>query len=180
MVNSANTRATRAIIETVDDDAKVLANLLQHILDVTVQVYETLGMPTPARQYWTIGEAAIDCEQIVVSFTQMYVGLPGDEAVTPRRCNDPRSATINIQVARQFPSVSESGTAPSADVIQTYSTLAAYDAWVLMEAVREMDSWVDEFGRPTALGPGVIATVDAATAEGGYQATNLTLTIQVP
>jgi hypothetical protein len=159
----------------VDSDAKNLANLMQEVLDRVVAAYASYSMPLPSRQYWTMGMPAVDCEQVVVSFVQMYVGAPGDEATQPRRCSDPRSATLNVSVSRQVPVVGQNGRPPSADNIESYAEIAAYDAWILLESAAQLDAW--EQG---SFGLGVIATVEVQTPEGGYQTAMLTITMAVP
>lgn len=163
-------------ISTVSDDAKALSNYLQEILERTVNIYESYGIPVPYRRYWTMADPVVDCEQLVVSFIQMYIGSPGDEATTPRRCMDPRSATVHIQVAREVPTVGASGRAPSPEAIQAYSQLQAFDAWALLHSAAELDAWNTSGG----FGLGVIATVETSEPQGGFQSTTLTLTSAVP
>ena len=159
----------------ISPDAKALAEFMQEILDRVVNVYESVSMPLPERQYWTMGDPAIDCEQLVVSFVQMYLGSPGDEAMEPKRCRDPRSATVRISIARKAPTVGQSGKAPAAEAIQNYSELCAYDAWCLMEGAAALDPWDD-----AGPGVGIISTVETAAPEGGFQVTTMTLTAAIP
>lgn len=159
----------------VSADAKHLASLMQEVLDRVVAAYATYTMPLPTRQYWTMGQPAVDCEQLVVSFVQMYVGAPGDEATEPRRCNDPRSATLNVSVSRQVPVVGQGGRPPSADAIEDYAEISAYDAYILLDSAANLDAWEE-----SGFGLGVIATVEVQTPEGGYQTAVLTLTVAVP
>lgn len=163
-------------LSTVSPDAKALAEFMQATLDAVVSVYESYSMPTPERRYWTLGDPAIDCEQLVVSFVQAYLGSPGDEAMYPRRCNDPRSATIHVSVSRKAPSIGNSGKAPAADVIQDYAEICAYDAWCLLASAGELDVW----GINAGVGLGVIATVETLSPEGGYQTTVMTFTAAIP
>jgi hypothetical protein len=160
----------------VSNDAKNLANLMQDVLNRVITVYESYDMPLPARRYWNIATPAVDCEQLVVSMIQMYVGTPGDEATEPRRCNDPRSVTLNISVSRSVPILQNNGQPPLADDIQEAAVVAAYDAWILMESINQFDSWATN----GPYGMGVIATVDSAPPEGGYQTTRMTITMAVP
>lgn len=167
---------TIANITGVNEDAKNLSNFLQEVLNRVINVYDSYNMPLPARRYYTMGTPVVDCEQICVSFIQMYVGSPGDEATEPRRCNDPRSATISIQVARSVPITQQNGEAPRADDIQAASEVSALDAWILIESINDFDAWAGN----GPFGLGVIATVDADPPEGGFQTTRLTLTMAVP
>ena len=168
--------ATFADVSGVDDGAKNLATFLQDVLDRVVNTYDSYNMPLPSKRYWNLAPPAIDCEQLVVSLIQMYIGAPGDEATEPRRCHDPRSATLNITVSRAVPIVGQNGQPPSADAIEKGARVSAYDAWILMESVQQFDSWAGN----GAFGLGVIATVDVEGPEGGFQNTRMTITMAVP
>ena len=165
-----------ADISGVNTEARNLATFLQEVLNRVINVYDSYNMPLPTRRYFTMASPVVDCEQVCVSFIQMYLGTPGDEATEPRRCHDPRTATISIQVARAVPITQQNGQAPLADSIQDAAEVSAYDAWVLMESINDFDTW-SEAG---AFGLGVIATVDADPPEGGFQTTRMTLTMAVP
>ena len=56
---------------TVSSNAKNLAVFLQAVLDQVVSSYASYNMPLPSRRYYTLGQPAVDCEQLVVSFIQM-------------------------------------------------------------------------------------------------------------
>jgi hypothetical protein len=161
---------------TVDDAAKNLAALMQGVLDSVINTYQSYNMPIPGRRYWTLGSPSVDCEQVVVSMLQMYIGSPGDEATEPRRCNDPRSATLLVSVSREVPTVSINGKAPSADDIQAFSEISAYDAWILLDSSRALDQWATG----GSFGLGVIATVETNAPEGGFQTVTMTITVAVP
>jgi hypothetical protein len=160
----------------VSDSAKNLASLMQSVLDQVINVYGSYSMPLPSRRYWTLGNPAIDCEQVTVSMLQMYLGSPGDEATLPRRCNDPRSVTLLVQVAREVPTVGVNGRAPASDDIQNAAVISAYDAWILLDSAAELDRWETSGG----YGLGVIATVETSAPEGGFQVVTMTLTLAVP
>lgn len=166
------------IIDTsgVSDDAKALSEFMQEVLNRVVLVYDSYNMPLPGRRYWTFGDPVIDCEQVVVSFVQLYLGPPGDEQTEPRRCHDPKTAVVSVQIARQVPITQQNGQPPRADDIQAASVVSAYDAWILMESVNLFDTW-SEFG---SFGMGVIASVDIGTVQGGFQSVNLSLTMAIP
>jgi hypothetical protein len=160
---------------TVSSDAKNLATLMQNVLNAVIDTYTSYTMPLPGRRYWTLGTPAVDCEQVVVSMLQMYIGSPGDEATSPRRCNDPRSVTLLVQVSREVPTVGTNGRAPSGDAIQDGSEISAYDAWILLDSSRLLDQW-----DPANFGLGVIATVETSSPEGGFQTVSMTITMAVP
>ena len=64
-------------ISTVDSRALHLKDFLDAVLAKVVATYEEYHIDLPSRRFWTMGEPAIDCEQLSVSFIQMYLGLPG-------------------------------------------------------------------------------------------------------
>jgi hypothetical protein len=160
---------------TVSSDAKNLATLMQNVLNAVIDTYTSYTMPLPGRRYWTLGTPSVDCEQVVVSMLQMYIGSPGDEATSPRRCNDPRSVTLLVQVSREVPTVGTNGRSPSGDAIQDGSEISAYDAWILLDSSRLLDQW-----DPANFGLGVIATVETSSPEGGFQTVSMTITMAVP
>jgi len=149
--------------------------MMDGVLEKVEAVYGSYNVPLPSRRYWTMGQPAIDCEQLVVSFIQMYVGTPGDQASTPQRCDMPRTAVLVVSVARQIPVVGQNGRPPSADKIEEGSYLSSIDAWVLMESIKVLDPWDD-----TSLGMGVIATVDSPSNEGGFSVTNMQISMVIP
>lgn len=162
-------------ITGVQSEALNLKLMLDRALEKVEAVFQSYNVPLPERRYWTIGAPAIDCEQLVVSFVQAYLGTPGDEASTPQRCQMPRSAVISISVAREIPTVGQGGRPPSGQTIEEASYISAVDAWVLLESLNQFDQW-DEVGS----GMGVIATVEGTTPAGGFQVTTMQLTMVVP
>jgi hypothetical protein len=167
--------ATAIDFTGVSEDATNLRDMMQGVLERVETIFQSYNVNLPARRYWTMGQPAIDCEQLVISFVQMYLGSPGAQVGDPQRCHVPRSATLNIQIARATPIVGQNGRPPSSQSIQIASETLAYDAWVLMQSVNLLDQW-DE----TGYGIGVIATLDASAPEGGFQTTTMTLTMAVP
>lgn len=164
-----------ATIADVSEDALHLKNLMDGILSRIETVFQAYNVPLPARRYWTMGEVAVDCEQVVVNFLQMYLGTPGDEQSAPQRCHVPRTATVVISISRPVVTVGQNGRPPSGDKITESSYTSAIDAWVLMECIREFDMWDD-----SGYGLGVIATLDSSGPEGGFQTVNMQLTLAVP
>lgn len=162
-------------ITGVASEALNLKLMLDRALEKVETVFQSYNVPLPERRYWTIGAPAIDCEQLVVSFVQAYLGTPGDEASTPQRCHMPRSAVISISVAREIPTVGQGGRAPTGTTIEQASYISAVDAWVLLDSLDQFDQW-DELGS----GMGVIATVEGTTPAGGFQVTTMQLTMVVP
>lgn len=157
-------------------EVQSLVRMMDEILQRAVAAYEQSGVPVPDRRYWTLGPAVVDCEQMVLSFSQAFVGPPGDEASIPQNCNSPRSAAMDLQVARCVPTVGPRGRAPDAAAIQASSEQLAVDAYLLLDIAANLETW-DSLGTP---GLGVIATVDVAAPTGGYQSVTLHLTSAIP
>lgn len=157
-------------------EVRSLIGMMETILDRVIAGYEQAGVSLPDRRYWTLATPAVDCEQLVVSFVQAYIGSPGDEAAEPQRCHSPRSAAIDIQVSRCIPSVGSRGRAPSAADIQAGSEALAIDAYLLLDIAASLDVW-DPIGPPSL---GVIATVDVTEPQGQYQSVTLHLTAAIP
>jgi len=156
----------------VSEDAVNLRDMMQGVLERVQSVFQSYNVELPARRYWTMAEPAVDCEQLVVYFQQMYLGAPGAELGEPQRCHVPRSATIGISISRITPIVSQNGRPPSPEAIEAASEVMAIDSWVLMSSINSLDQW-DE----TGFGVGVIATLNVGSPEGGFQTTNLTRTM---
>jgi len=162
-------------VSMVSEDALSLKNLMDSVLDKTITVFEENNVPLPSRKFWTVGTPAVDCEQLVVSFVQIYLGLPGDQAGTPQRSTMPRSAVLTISISREIPVVGVNGKAPSGDKIQEGSVAATVDAWMFMRLLNKLDQW-----EPGEFGLGVIATADSSGFDGGFQTTAMQLTMVVP
>ena len=157
-------------------DSISLKVLLDEVLQVIVDRYTFHGVTLPPRRYWTMGEEAIDCEQLALVFQQMYIGPPGDEATRPQKSNSPRSAVLKATVAREIPTNSGRGLVPTEDKIQAGSEISAVDAWILLDAV----SYVDQWENTGAFGLGVIGTVDVDPPAGGFQTVTATFTLAIP
>lgn len=167
--------ATQIDVTGVSEGATNLRDMMQGVLDRVESVFQSYNVNLPHRRYWMMGQPAIDCEQLVVSFVQMYLGAPGAQVGEPQRCHVPRSATINISISRDTPIVGQNGRPPAPERISQASEIVAIDSWVLMESLNMLDQW-DEFG----YGIGVIGTLESSGPEGGFQTTTLTVTMAVP
>jgi hypothetical protein len=162
-------------LSSVSDNAKALEELMYTVLEKVEAVYQSYNMPIPSRRYWTFGQPVVDCEQLIVSFVQMYLGPPGGEIAEPRRCNDPRSAILEVSVSREIPVAQANGAPPTAEAILQGNKASSYDAWILMESAAQLDTW-----ETSGFGLGVIATIQTTAPEGGFQTTVLTLTLAIP
>jgi hypothetical protein len=162
-------------LRNVSEDSLNLKNMMEGVLERVQTVFQSYNVELPNRCYWTMGQPAVDCEQLVVSFLQMYLGAPGAQVGEPQRCNVPRSATLSVSISRSTPIVGQNGRPPSPDKIELASSVQAIDSWVLMESINLLDQWDD-----TGYGIGIVATLEAGSPEGGFQTTALTITMAVP
>ena len=159
----------------VSEDAVNLRDMMQGVLERVQTVFQSYNVELPTRRYWTMAQPAVDCEQLVVYFQQLYLGPPGAQVGEPQRCHVPRSATITVSISRATPIVGQNGRPPSPQSIEAASEIMAIDSWVLMESINQLDQW-DESG----YGVGVIATLDVTPPEGGFQTTDMTIVMTVP
>lgn len=162
-------------ISDVSDDATNIITFMDNILESVVSTFQSYNVVLPARQYWNVGQVAIDCEQLAVSLIQIYLGPPGDQASTPQRCNVPRTAVLVVSIARVTPVVGQNGRPPASDKVQEAAQISAIDAYVMAQSINLFDQW--ESG---SFGVGVIATVDIPPPEGGFQMVNMQLTMAIP
>jgi hypothetical protein len=159
----------------VSEDAVNLRDMMRGVLERVQSVFQSYNVELPARQYWMMGQPAIDCEQLVISFQQLYLGPPGAQVGEPQRCHVPRSATITVELSRATPITQQNGRPPTPERMEAASEILAIDSWVLMETINQLDQWDD-----TGYGVGVIATLDVSPPEGGFQTTSMTITMAVP
>lgn len=162
-------------ISVVDTDATNIVDMLDGVLERVVSTFESYNVPLPSRRYWTVGQQAIDCEQLTVTLLQIYLGAPGDQASSPQRCNQPRTAVMTVSISRAIPTVGQNGRPPSADRINEAAKISAIDGYILMLSLNLLDMW-----EPGGYGVGVIATVDIPPPEGGFQTVNMQLTMAIP
>lgn len=158
----------------IDADALVLVNMLERLLDRIVGVYEQRGVPLPLRRYWMLGaEVPEDCAQVVVTYIQSYLGLPGDAAADPQACNAPRTGVFNVLVTRDYP-IGENGKAVAPERITAASKWGAVDNAVLLWALDDLNTLEDGWK-----GPGAIATVNTLPPNGGVQTTVLNVSLVI-
>lgn len=162
-------------IANVDDEALNIIELMDGVLQRVVTTFNSYNVPLPTRQYWTVGQQAVDCDQLTVTLVQIYLGAPGDEASTPQRCNQPRTAVMTVSLSREIPVVGQNGRPPAADKLEQAAQISAIDGYILMQSLNLLDMW-----EPGGYGVGVIATVDYPMPEGGFQTVNMQLTMAIP
>ena len=155
---------------TFSDEAMRLVVLGRDILCAVQDGYSVEGITLPERQYLTLGTPANDCEQLVVSWQQSYLGVPGDEASAPQNCDAPRSAVFVVQLSRAMPVVNDRGRSPAAAVIQESSEALLVDAHVLTNIVADIDPF----------GLGVIVTTEVVEVSGGLGCIQVQTVLGIP
>jgi hypothetical protein len=145
---------------------------IQTVMNDALTALETLyaaeGVELPDRRYWTIGEAAADCEQAVFAVQQVFIGIPGAPS-EPTRCDGPRSITFSLQILRCVPVANARGNAPEAAAIQEASVLPTVDMELMLDLAPAFD--------PMNLG--VVVFVDVISANGGFHGAVATYTVSM-
>lgn len=162
------------------DEVLNLATLMDELLERVVNGFEANGVDLPERRYWMVNQPAADCEQLVISFMQAYVGPVGDEANDPQHCTAPRTAQIDIQILRCAPAPQKNGKPPTPEKLQESARRRVIDAYTLLEIASSLDTWDEAMGPGMGTGMGVIATVDGNEVDGDFQGVTLHLTTVIP
>src|SRR3954471_16962051 len=105
---------------------------MKDIIESINAVFEAEGVTLPSRQYILIGEAAHDCEQLTVSFEQLYLGGPGDEVGAPLQCDAARTIVVQVQLVRCIPKPTRQNAVSVEEMIESTEQLTR-DAWLLLE-----------------------------------------------
>lgn len=161
----------------VYDPKSSIGNVLESVLNTIVSVFEQANVSLPERRYIYAGErgeTAHDCEQLTVSFSQVYSGVPGAQEPVVSRCDMPRSVTIYVELVRCIPDKlvgrGQTRRAPSVEDMTMHAKVQGIDAWLLMDA--GLIAGEEFLGAVTVAAPG--------PPSGGYQAVVLELTIGIP
>lgn len=151
------------------EDHDLIAEFMTAVRDRVVAVYEQANFDLPERRYITVGATAHDCEQLTVSFRQLYLGPPNAPVNEPFRCNTPRTVVLVIEVVRKV-ALPGRNTPPSVEAIEAKTRAKTADASLLLTAAE------------SALGDDtlVVADVSCTSPQGEYQATVLNMTIGLP
>lgn len=153
------------LIQIEVEDLDTLADSMEEVLAVTTNTLLSFGIEIPDRRFISFGKTVHDCEQLTVSFVQMYLGPPGDQAQGPAPCGGPRTAVFQIQLVRCTPVTNlRTKKVPDQDELTAFTRSQAKDAWALLESATQYDRY-----------EGVIADVALTEVDGGYQAVVLNL-----
>ena len=150
----------------VSEGIETLKDHLHTVLQGVVETFGQAEVELPERRYVTMGRASHDCEQVTVSFQQLYLGLPGDQATQPLPCDSPRSAAVLVEIVRCLPTANTRSGIPAAAELSSTADKQAIDAWLLLESGLSLENW-----------SGVLADVAVTEPQGGYQAVVMTLTM---
>jgi hypothetical protein len=146
----------------------VLPKFLDDALTETLNEFVRRSVEVPARQYWTIGQTAHDCEQVVLCFQQMALGTT-EEPLQTIQCNGPRFMTFTIEVIRCVPGLDNRGKAPTAQAIENASVTPVMDAEILMDCAKFFDPFMQ----------GVVVTLDVVQADGGMHGVIATYSVNL-
>lgn len=149
----------------------VIHTVMQDILDAIIAVYQAEDVALPDRHVLSVGVTPHDCEQVNVSFEQLYIGGPGDEADQPMRCDAPRTVGLTVQIVRCIPVPKARGAAPEPAAMGLSTLQLTADAWLLLEGI--MASGAADY-------LGALADISIAAPSGGYQAIQASVVVGVP
>lgn len=134
----------------------LLAAVVDHFTDETIDL--------PERRYVTIGAPAIDCEQVVVSVSQFFSGLPGAAYVGPLVPGVTSSVEFAVSVVRCVATPDDRGNPPTVEDLATDAQALLADADTLRAAmfIAKKDGVFDNCNDI------VIAETTAVGPEGGF------------
>lgn len=158
-----------------------IIDVMERILDGVRTEFMINGIDLPSKQFFDMGgtgETPHDCEQVSVSFEQMYTGTPGNPEQVPTKCNGPRSAVFVIEIVRCTPTAapisnrSSKPLAPTEAQLNTSATAQAKDAYILMDAGLNVAESLNYLGG--------LADISVSPEDGGFQAIVMTLIVGLP
>lgn len=152
-------------------DKEAIIAVAQDVLNSIVLKFDENDESLPTRRIITTGDVVHDCEQLVITFVQLYIGGPGAEADQPQKCDSPRTGVFTVELIRCIPKITNRGSAPSPEDLLASATQQLADAWLLVDGA--MFSASAEF-------LGALTDVSVSEPKGGYQAVRLNLVIGIP
>lgn len=157
---------------------------MDFILETVNIEFAANGVSLPSIQYLAFGaegETVHDCEQVTVTFVQLYNGTPGMQEQEPSRCDAPRTGVFVVEVVRCIPTLGIKGTGgkgtakfgvPTSSEHTDATKRQTQDAYILMDAGLHAAESLSHFNG--------ISDVSAGQASGGYQATVMTIITGIP
>jgi hypothetical protein len=146
----------------------VLPKFLDDALQAVHNEYVSRSVPLPSREYWTIGQTAHDCEQVVLCMQQMALGTT-EQPLETIQCNGPRFITFTIEVIRCVPGLTQRGQAPDPESVEIASVNPVIDMEILMDCAKHFDPFMQ----------GVVCTVDVIPASGGMHGAIATYSVNL-
>jgi hypothetical protein len=143
----------------VDRNGPVISQFMDFALAQVVSEYASQGVALPDRKYWTIGQEALDCEQVALAVQTTTLGTTSFPAELSK-CSGPRMLAFTLQIVRCAPVGAGRGRAPAASSIQNAAIPGVRDMEIMIYALP---------ARFDVYQQGIIASVNAASAEGGLQ-----------
>lgn len=141
-----------------------IATLADDLLTEFAAAAADNGITLPARRYVHVGQVAFDCEQVVVSASQITRGRPPAAAGDIVRISDTLVVELNLWIVRKVPGLSFDGEQlPSVAELQAAGETLAADGWLM--TVGMMARYRKLAGRCTSL---TVTDTLSAGPEGGY------------
>ena len=154
-------------------------NLMQMMMDEVNATYAEAGVELPSKQCFDsygAGQTPHDCEQVSISFEQMYNGLPGAPEQVPGKCYSPRTGVFVIEVTRCVPTLEKNRAGklalPSVAKLDEMAKQQSADAWLLMDAGLRAAEAANYLGG--------LSDVAFTPESGGYQSAVLNLVLGIP
>jgi len=144
----------------------VIPRWCSEAMEAVIAHYADIEVPLPERRYWTIGQTAHDCEQVVLCVQQMFLGT-ADNPMETTQCNGPRSLTFTLEVVRCVPTLDNRGRPPAGSAIEVASVDPVVDMEILMDCAKFFDPFL----------AGVVVTVNVIPADGGMHGAIGTYTV---
>lgn len=168
---------TDLIPGVVYDSADELFQTAELVFEHILNVFQQYSTPLPDRQFITMGTAedtVHDCEQVSLSISQVYSGLPGAQMNEPKPCFDNYTAVMVVSIVRCIPTPSgRATTAPAADAITRTAFTQSRDAMLLLQGAS------DALEAQQFLMGGGVADVMVGKPTGNMQAVTLNLALPV-
>lgn len=147
-----------------------VASALRYIMERVVATFDAANVDLPDMRLVTVGSVSVDGPLLAVMFGGIAVGPPGNEMTTPLRHEAPRTVTVNVELWRRAPALSDAGAVPTPDAISAAAEIIMNDTWLLLEGAYASDQ----------MGVGIIANATVNEPNGEMQGVAMALEVQIP
>lgn len=151
-------------------------DLGEALLNVIAARFAAAAVGLPARRYVHAGEWALDCEQLVVAFQGLHMGVPGRASTDPALQAVIVSATFEVAITRCIPTGRTAGNTwapPAAADLQGAAAQIITDGWVLQKG---MLAALREGTFDGACGQVVLGALTPIDPQGAYSGIRLPVT----